>query len=112
MGVQLGQVPSLYPRPYLITLRGYGGDQSQVGVLGCNICWRWFGGIFSRLLLGASSWDKFPLPFLFGARGSMPWQCQVPVGLHGNRRRALGLQGWAGATGKQPGAAALRQEAV
>lgn len=109
--MQLGQVPSLCLRPYPITLWGDGGGHSQGGVLGCNICWRWLGGIFSRLL-GASSWNKFPLPFMFGALGSMPWQRQVPVGLHDNCQRALGLQGWAGATGKQPGAAALRQEAV
>lgn len=75
-------------------------------------------GVFHRLLPGALSWDKFPLwemfalPFVFGSRGSAPWQCQVPLGLRSSPQWALGLQGRAGATGKQPGAAALRQEAV
>lgn len=59
-----------------------------------------------------SLWEMFALPFVFGSWGSAPWQCQVPLGLRSSPQWALGSQGRAGATGKQPGAAALRQEAV
>lgn len=69
-------MPSLCPWPYPIALQGHGGMETVVPHLV-----RWdvtsVGG-GSRLLPGTSSWDKFPLwemfplPFMFGARGTEP----------------------------------------